>query len=259
MSRPSYADRRDSIPPESPAPAEAVRTFNHGGVAGYGGRVPYQPSAQKKVSIDTSENMTTPPSTSGNYSSINTPGGVDRDPVTPLGAPYAGVPQERSPQGSEVDDAKIKSKEEELQRQRQAAALQEIKKSVADLVAQQKQQQAAAASSQSTRGGRCGSKGDRNFLVRIYCKLGRFPVLGPIMQCLLLLNLCCVVVLALPLSLREAHLYPVLTQVGLVIGSFFYPLMHVLEQVSPPVHSFDLWFQGYLPVPVITGLKQAFP
>lgn len=238
---------RDSIPPISPS--DERRSFNHGG---YGGRVPYSNKKVSKVSIQTSEKVTRP-STSEDYASMNTPG-RDRDPITPLGAPYAGVsgaaPKNQS---SELDGESSSGKKDDG---RQTELLEEIQKSIAELKVQQQSTKRPSIGGER----RCGKDmRDRHLLVRSYCRLGRFPVLGPVMQCLLILNICCAIILALPLSLRETLVYPVLTQVGLVIGAFFYPLLHVVERVSPQAHSFDLWFQGYLPVSVIAGLKQAFP
>ena len=178
----------------------------------------------------------------------------DRDPITPLGAPYAGVSGAAAKnQSSELDGESRSGKKDDG---RQTELLEDIQKSIAELKVQQQ-----STKRPSIGGERRGGKDtrDRHFLVRSYCRLGRFPVLGPVMQCLFILNICCAIILALPLSLRETLVYPVLTQLGLVMGAFFYPLLQVVERVSPQAHSFDLWFQGYLPTSVIAGLKQAFP
>ena len=235
--RPSYVDRRDSIPQSSP---------NERGSFNYGGRM-----------FQTSKSTTKKKTYAIDETSQATPQqGLDRDPITPLAAPYAGVvaggaalTQSSDNMGSEVDINNIYVNSELNKK-----ILRDIQKSVSELKVK-----SATATATTSKGAEDKMNETTNIIITAYRRIGDLPFLGAIIQCLLLLNVCCAIVLILPLQVREALIYPLLTNAGLAIGMCFYPLLHVLEQVSPRIHTFDIWFAGYLPPTVIQSLKAVFP
>ena len=128
--------------------------------------------------------------------------------------------------------------------------LREIQKSIAELKEQGK------SASQSTQ--RKEVRKSDNIIITVYHSIGKLPFLGPIVQCFILINICCAFILAFPPQFRNDFIFPVLRRVWLMTCTLFYPLLHTFEQVAPPEHTFYPWFEDYLPATLLAAFKAMF-
>jgi hypothetical protein len=80
----------------------------------------------------------------------------------------------------------------------------------------------------------------------LYRALGSFPVLGPWLQCVFLLNTFCAMVMIIPTSVRETVIIPLLSLVGLFLKIFFYPLGYYSHRIllSPHMHEVGSFFKS---------------
>ena len=75
----------------------------------------------------------------------------------------------------------------------------------------------------------------------LYKLLGEtFPLLGPWLQCVFLLNVFCAILLLTPSGVREAIIIPLISAFGLLLKIFFYPLGYYMHRIMLSPHMSDI-------------------
>ena len=95
-----------------------------------------------------------------------------------------------------------------------------------------------------------------SWLKFFYKLLGAFPVLGPWLQCVFLLNTFCGILIFIPVQVRELVIIPLLSMVGLLLKIFFYPLGVYTQRLllSPHMNDVGVFFKDM----VVDAVSEAF-